>query len=168
MPFCALYRQAQLGAAVARSCRRRLAAAGPCATQLPSSSAGLTAPPHTLHHHHHHPPPLCAGPKALLQWLGVVTWFPGLAPPEDPKTAVAALYQQLAAKKLSRFREYAAIFPEACFLLIGDNGQVRVCVGRRAARDRARPCCPFCLFCGPALSGAAALLVPKRRSRSCR
>jgi hypothetical protein len=36
----------------------------------------------------------------------------------------AALYQQLAAKKLSRFREYAAIFPEACFVLIGDNGQV--------------------------------------------
>lgn len=34
--------------------------------------------------------PCCqAGPKALLQWLGVVTWFPALAPPEDPKTAVA-------------------------------------------------------------------------------
>ena len=30
-----------------------------------------------------------AGPKALLQWMGVVTWFPALAPPEDPKTAVA-------------------------------------------------------------------------------
>ncbi|KAL4427949.1 hypothetical protein ABPG75_002038 [Micractinium tetrahymenae] len=66
---------------------------------------------------------MTSGPKALLQWLGVVTWFPALAPPEDPKTAVAALYQQLAAKKLSRFREYAAIFPEACFLLVGDNGQ---------------------------------------------
>jgi phosphatidate phosphatase APP1 len=35
------------------------------------------------------------------------------------------LYQQLAAKKLSRFREFAAIYPEACFLLIGDSGQVR-------------------------------------------
>ncbi|KAI7837292.1 hypothetical protein COHA_008906 [Chlorella ohadii] len=66
---------------------------------------------------------MTSGPKALLQWLGVVTWFPALAPPEDPKTAVAALYQQLAAKKLSRFREYAALFPEACFVLIGDNGQ---------------------------------------------
>ncbi|KAL4858667.1 Pentatricopeptide repeat-containing protein [Chlorella vulgaris] len=66
---------------------------------------------------------MASGPKALLQWLGVVTWFPALAPPEDSKTAVAALYQQLAAKKLSRFREYAAIFPEACFVMIGDNGQ---------------------------------------------
>ncbi|EFN58086.1 expressed protein [Chlorella variabilis] len=66
---------------------------------------------------------MASGPKALLQWLGVVTWFPALAPPEDNKTAVAALYQQLAAKKLSRFREYAAIYPEACFVLIGDNGQ---------------------------------------------
>ena len=130
--------------------------------------------------HRRRPPP--AGPKALLQWLGVVNWFPTLAPPEDPKTAVAggvgwggvgwvgwmcvwwaggragglieasrskgaspechtpapppppppqpaflpctaALYQQLAAKKLSRFREFAAIYPEACFVLVGDNGQ---------------------------------------------
>lgn len=70
--------------------------------------------------------PADAGPKALLQWLGVVTWFPSLAPPEDPKTAVAALYQQLAAKKLSRFREYAALFPEACFVLVGDSGQVGI------------------------------------------
>ena len=47
----------------------------------------------------------------------------------------AALYQQLAAKKLSRFREFAAIYPEACFVLIGDNGQVR----RRGSR-----LCPMC------------------------
>jgi hypothetical protein len=32
---------------------------------------------------------MTSGPKALLQWLGVVTWFPALAPPEDSKTAVA-------------------------------------------------------------------------------
>ena len=34
-------------------------------------------------------------------------------------------FQTLAAKKLSRAREYAAIYPEACFVFIGDNGQVR-------------------------------------------
>ena len=31
--------------------------------------------------------------------------------------------QTLAAKKLSRFREYAAIYPEAVFVFVGDNGQ---------------------------------------------
>lgn len=99
----------------------------------PASHALLRPTPNS-----NHPTPPPAGPKALLQWLGVVTWFPALAPPEDNKTAVAALYQQLAAKKLSRFREYAALFPEACFVLVGDNGQVRPAArGRRGAGGEA-------------------------------
>jgi hypothetical protein len=33
------------------------------------------------------------------------------------------LYQTIAAKKLSRFRQYATIYPEAAFIFVGDNGQ---------------------------------------------
>jgi hypothetical protein len=65
---------------------------------------------------------LDSGPRALVRLLtGRARWLP----PDDPnpKTAAAALYQTLAAKKLSRFREYAAIFPEAAFVYVGDNGQ---------------------------------------------
>jgi hypothetical protein len=61
-----------------------------------------------------------AGPRALFKHLL------GRMPTEEcvPRTAAAALYQTLAAKKLSRAREYAAIYPEACLVFIGDNGQV--------------------------------------------
>lgn len=58
--------------------------------------------------------------KALLHY--VLGW----APPEvadNPRTASSALFQTLAAKKLSRFREFAAAWPESCFLFLGDNGQ---------------------------------------------
>ena len=34
------------------------------------------------------------------------------------------LYHALADKKLSRFKEYAALYPECCFVFLGDNGQV--------------------------------------------
>eukprot|EP00887_Chlorella_sp_A99_P001892 scaffold18.g1892.t1 len=63
---------------------------------------------------------LSSGPKALLHY--VLGW----APPEvadNPRTASSALFQTLAAKKLSRFREFAAAWPECCFLFLGDNGQ---------------------------------------------
>lgn len=40
-------------------------------------------------------------------------------------TLNAELYEVLAKRKLSRFTEYAAIYPECCFVLVGDNGQVR-------------------------------------------
>lgn len=39
-------------------------------------------------------------------------------------TLNAELYEVLAKRKLSRFTEYAAIYPECCFVLVGDNGQV--------------------------------------------
>ena len=63
---------------------------------------------------------LSSGPKALLHY--VLGW----QPPEvqdNPRTASTALFQTLAAKKLSRFRDFAAAWPECCFLFIGDNGQ---------------------------------------------
>ncbi len=64
---------------------------------------------------------LDSGARALFKLL-LQQWAArgGAAP---ATTAAAALYQTLAAKKLSRFREYAAIYPEACFVFVGDNGQ---------------------------------------------
>lgn len=63
---------------------------------------------------------LDSGARALIKLL-----FGTSTVPNHPKskTAKAALYQTLAAKKLSRFREYAAIYPEATFVYVGDNGQ---------------------------------------------
>lgn len=64
---------------------------------------------------------LDSGPRALMKLLKRRWMLPHDDP--NPKTAAAALYQTLAAKKLSRFREYAAIYPEAAFVFVGDNGQ---------------------------------------------
>ena len=64
---------------------------------------------------------LDSGPRALMN-LVAGKWMP-TTDTHNPKTAAAALYQTLAAKKLSRFREYAAIYPEAAFVFVGDNGQ---------------------------------------------
>lgn len=64
---------------------------------------------------------LDSGPRALMKLLAGRWLLPHDDP--NPKTAAAALYQTLAAKKLSRFREYAAIYPEAAFVFVGDNGQ---------------------------------------------
>jgi len=64
---------------------------------------------------------LDSGPRALIKLLAGRWILPHDDP--NPKTAAAALYQTLAAKKLSRFREYAAIYPEAAFVFVGDNGQ---------------------------------------------
>ena len=33
-------------------------------------------------------------------------------------------YRALAEKKLSRFKQFAAIYPECCWVFVGDNGQV--------------------------------------------
>jgi len=33
-------------------------------------------------------------------------------------------YRALAEKKLSRFKQFAAIYPECCWVFCGDNGQV--------------------------------------------
>ena len=63
---------------------------------------------------------LDSGPRALVKLLFGISNVP-----DHPKskTATAALYQTLAAKKLSRFKEYAALYPEAVFIYVGDNGQ---------------------------------------------
>lgn len=34
------------------------------------------------------------------------------------------LYGRLAKRKLKRFKEYASLYPECCWIFIGDNGQV--------------------------------------------
>ena len=52
------------------------------------------------------------------------------------KTATDALYQTLAAKKLSRFREYASLYPEAAFVYVGDNGQGDVLCAEALANSR--------------------------------
>lgn len=62
---------------------------------------------------------LDSGPRALMK-LFRGEWLIDNA---NPKTAAAALYQTLATKKVSRFREYATIYPEAAFVYMGDNGQ---------------------------------------------
>ena len=47
-------------------------------------------------------------------------------PPQDnPKTLNTQLYIQLYEKKLARFRQFAALYPECYWLFVGDNGQVR-------------------------------------------
>ena len=64
---------------------------------------------------------LDSGPRALMKLVaGHWLWAPD---DSNPRTAAAALYQTLAAKKLSRFREYATVYPEAAFIFVGDNGQ---------------------------------------------
>lgn len=82
---------------------------------------------------------LDSGPKALFKLL-TGSWL--LPDDPNPKTATAALYQTLAAKKLSRFREYAAIYPEAAFIYFGDNGQGDILCAEimyDSARDAAAP-----------------------------
>ena len=37
-------------------------------------------------------------------------------------------YRALAEKKLSRFKQFAAIYPECCWMFLGDNGQVTAVV----------------------------------------
>ena len=50
-------------------------------------------------------------------------------PPQDnPKTLNTQLYIQLYEKKLARFRQFAALYPECYWLFVGDNGQVRACL----------------------------------------
>jgi hypothetical protein len=46
-------------------------------------------------------------------------------PPQDsPATLNTQLYMQLYEKKLARFRQFAALYPECYWLFVGDNGQV--------------------------------------------
>ena len=47
------------------------------------------------------------------------------APADRPGRFEAQLYITLAERKMRRFCQYAALYPESCFILIGDNGQVR-------------------------------------------
>ena len=51
--------------------------------------------------------------------------MPCRAPADRPGRFEAQLYITLAERKMRRFCQYAALYPESCFILIGDNGQVR-------------------------------------------
>ena len=73
---------------------------------------------------------LDSGPKALIKL------FFGSSDQFKSKTAIDALYQQLATKKLSRFKEYAALYPEATFVYVGDNGQGDVLCAEALANNR--------------------------------
>jgi len=78
---------------------------------------------------------LDSGPRALFK-----LFFGGSNSnaPENlkSKTATDALYQTLASKKLSRFREYASLYPEAAFVYVGDNGQGDVLCAEALANSR--------------------------------
>ena len=43
----------------------------------------------------------------------------------DQQSATSSFFGALAGKKLVRFQEYAALYPEATFIFVGDNGQAR-------------------------------------------
>ena len=73
---------------------------------------------------------LDSGPKALIKL------FFGSSDQFKSKTATDALYQELATKKLSRFKEYAALYPEATFVYVGDNGQGDVLCAEALANNR--------------------------------
>lgn len=48
----------------------------------------------------------------------------GCRPPQDnPKTLNTQLYIQLYQKKLARFQQFAALYPECYWVFVGDNGQ---------------------------------------------
>jgi hypothetical protein len=80
---------------------------------------------------------LDSGPRALARLLLPSRWCGGAMPSE--RGAAAALYATLAARKASRLRDYAALYPEACFVLVGDNGQGDVVCAEVAAASLGRP-----------------------------
>lgn len=42
---------------------------------------------------------------------------------DSPVTLNTQLYVQLYERKLSRFQQFAVLYPEACWVFVGDNGQ---------------------------------------------
>jgi hypothetical protein len=55
-------------------------------------------------------------------------------PPQDnPKTLNTQLCIQLYQKKLARFQQFAALYPECYWVFIGDNGQVGLLLLRTSA-----------------------------------
>ncbi|KDD71238.1 hypothetical protein H632_c5484p0, partial [Helicosporidium sp. ATCC 50920] len=64
-----------------------------------------------------------SGLRALLSYFRLMSPPEEVAPEDLARSGAVALSQILAAKKLSRAREYAAIYPEAALLMVGDNGQ---------------------------------------------
>jgi hypothetical protein len=64
--------------------------------------------------------------KAHCDQSDCSTGRPVCRPPRDnPRTLNTQLNAALANRKLSRFKEFAALYPECCWVFLGDNGQVR-------------------------------------------
>ena len=59
----------------------------------------------------------------MLQWHHAAC-HPYRPPRDNPKTLNTQLNAALANRKLSRFKEFAALYPECCWVFLGDNGQV--------------------------------------------
>ena len=57
----------------------------------------------------------------------------------------AMLYKRMAARKLAVFRQYAQLYPEYCWVFVGDNGQACPCSPAQAAAGS-------CSLCWSALS----------------
>eukprot|EP00884_Botryococcus_braunii_P009365 jgi/Botrbrau1/1842/Bobra.146_1s0036.1 len=64
---------------------------------------------------------LRAGPLALTDYLLGRDLRP--LQRQTTRSLNSTLYIQLYRKKLSRFKQYAALYPECCWIFVGDNGQ---------------------------------------------
>lgn len=59
-----------------------------------------------------------SGPTALMRYM-----LRNRPPRDNPRTLNTQLNAALANRKLSRFKEFAALYPECCWVFLGDNGQ---------------------------------------------
>mmetsp|Transcript_1706 Transcript_1706/g.4949 ORF Transcript_1706/g.4949 Transcript_1706/m.4949 type:complete len:1096 (+) Transcript_1706:257-3544(+) len=81
---------------------------------------------------------IASGPRSMLHYaLGIKPKHAGIELVND-NSAAASFYTALAGKKLVRFQQYAALFPEAAFVFLGDNGQGDVLVAEALAKIFAR------------------------------
>ncbi|KAK9804158.1 hypothetical protein WJX73_006372 [Symbiochloris irregularis] len=73
---------------------------------------------------------LRSGPQALYDYSVGTRSFRG-----SPRTLDSLLASRLAKRKLQRFKEYAALYPECCWVFIGDNGQGDVLVAEKLEQE---------------------------------
>lgn len=77
---------------------------------------------------------IASGPRSMVHYaFGMQPKHPGIEAGQD-KSAAASFYTALAGKKLVRFQQYAALFPEAAFVFVGDNGQGDVLVAEALSK----------------------------------
>ena len=90
---------------------------------------------HIMPQHHH----AATAPSCTTLQL-----HPCRPPRDNPKTLNTQLNAALANRKLSRFKEFAALYPECCWVFLGDNGQVRLPPSPAPAVIYGLPCSTFC------------------------